>query len=260
MRAKDTRQEILNAVVYSYVQNPQPIGSMQLKEAISADLSAATIRNYFRRLVEEGFLTQLHSSGGRIPTDLALKSYWISALDPDGVCAIDEEAIENAARAYGLYALLAAREPNRLLEVTKSPLGRILAAFEFGETALGANAAIERLLNEFCGYDISDLIEIARANRIDALYRALMEIELSRVRRYNAEALIAYARSFRVDFERLYNGAIALQMGAQLLFDSPLMIAAHKVTNSQKPALLVAFGMMNRNFLGFINHIKKEDQ
>ncbi|MDR1451347.1 MAG: hypothetical protein LBI57_03320 [Helicobacteraceae bacterium] len=259
MQAKDARQEILNAVVYSYVRNPQPIGSMQLKEAISADLSAATIRNYFRRLVEEGFLTQLHSSGGRIPTDLALKSYWISAIDPNGTCAIDEETIENAARAYGLYALLATREPNRLLEVTKSRMGRILAAFEFGETALGANAAIERLLNEFCGYDIIDLIEIARSNRVDALYSALLKIERGRVRRYNADALIGYARGFCVDFDRLYNGAIASEMNAQLLFDAPSMIVAHKVTKGEKPAMLVAFGVMNRDFLGFINYIKKED-
>jgi heat-inducible transcriptional repressor len=232
---------------------------MQLKEATNAPLSAATIRNYFRRLVEEGFLTQLHSSGGRIPTDLALKSYWLSAIDPNDARAIDEEAIENAARAYGLYALLAMREPNRLLEVTKSRLGRILAAFEFGETALGANAAIERLLNEFCGYDITDLIEIAKSNRIDALYNALLEIELSRVKRYNADALIDYARALSFDFDRLYSGAIAAQMSAQLLFDSPAMIVAQKVTKRQKPALLVAFGVMNRDFLGFINHIKKED-
>ncbi|MDR0665106.1 MAG: hypothetical protein LBF86_06260 [Helicobacteraceae bacterium] len=259
MRTK-TRQEILNAVVYSYVQNPQPIGSMQLKEALSASVSAATIRNYFRRLVDEGFLTQLHSSGGRIPTDLALQSYWISAIDPNAARAIDEEAIESAARAYGLYALLAMREPNRLLEVTKSRLGRILAAFEFGEAALGANAAIERLLNEFCGYDITDLIEIAKSNRIDALYNALREIERGRVKRYNADALIEYAHNFYVDFERLYDGAIASQMSAQLLFDSPSMIVAHKVTKGEKPALLVAFGVMNRDFLGFINHIKKEDQ
>ncbi|MDR2033784.1 MAG: hypothetical protein LBP89_04050 [Helicobacteraceae bacterium] len=259
MRGDDTRREILNAVVYSYIQNPQPIGSLQLKEAYAANLSSATIRNYFRRLVEEGFLTQQHSSGGRIPTDLALKSYWIASIDPNQSALIDESEIESAARNYGLYALLAMREPNRLLEVAKSRLGRILACFEFGEAALASNAAIERLLNEFCGYDITDLIEIAKSNRIDALYSALVSIERDRVSRYNADALIDYAHSYSIDFERLYRGAIAIGMNAQFVFDSPAMILAQRVTKGEKPALLVAFGAMNRDFLGFINQVKKED-
>jgi hypothetical protein len=152
------------------------------------------------------------------------------------------------------------REPNRLLDVTKSRLGRILASFEFGEAALPASVAIERLLNEFCGYDLADLIEIAKSNRIDALYNALSHIESERVNRYNADALIDYARRFHTDFERLYRGTIATGLSAQISFDSPLMIVAKRVTKSKKSALLVAFGAMNRDFLGFINHIRKEDQ
>ena len=41
----------------------------------SSHLSSATIRNYFAKLEEEGYLKQQHSSGGRIPTYLAYKLY-----------------------------------------------------------------------------------------------------------------------------------------------------------------------------------------
>jgi heat-inducible transcriptional repressor len=51
------------------------VGSNTLKEAGFEDLSSATIRNYFANLEETGFLTQQHSSGGRIPTPKAYKLY-----------------------------------------------------------------------------------------------------------------------------------------------------------------------------------------
>jgi heat-inducible transcriptional repressor len=51
------------------------VGSNTLKEAGFGDLSSATIRNYFAHLEEEGYLSQQHASGGRIPTHKAYRLY-----------------------------------------------------------------------------------------------------------------------------------------------------------------------------------------
>ncbi|MBS0620964.1 MAG: heat-inducible transcriptional repressor HrcA [Verrucomicrobia bacterium] len=74
--AKDQRERlILLGLVDLYLETGKPIGSNTLRENGFDSLSSATIRNYFSKLEEEGYLKQQHSSGGRIPTALAYKAY-----------------------------------------------------------------------------------------------------------------------------------------------------------------------------------------
>jgi len=68
--SKNQRERlVLLKLVELYIKSGSPIGSQTLKEQGFKDLSSATIRNYFGKLEEEGFLMQQHSSGGRIPTE-----------------------------------------------------------------------------------------------------------------------------------------------------------------------------------------------
>lgn len=79
--AKDQREkQVLLGLVELYLQTGKPIGSNTLKENGFENLSSATIRNYFARLEEDGYLKQQHSSGGRIPTHLAYKIYAENSL------------------------------------------------------------------------------------------------------------------------------------------------------------------------------------
>jgi heat-inducible transcriptional repressor len=73
---KHTREIlVLLGLVELYLQTGKPIGSNTLKEHGFQHLSSATIRNYFVELEKQGFLRQPHSSGGRIPTNAALRLY-----------------------------------------------------------------------------------------------------------------------------------------------------------------------------------------
>lgn len=73
---KDEREKlILLGLVELYLKTGKPVGSHTLKENGFDALSPATLRNYFNKLEENGFLKQQHSSGGRIPTNLAYKLY-----------------------------------------------------------------------------------------------------------------------------------------------------------------------------------------
>lgn len=71
----DRELEVLFGLIEAFLENGKPIGSGTLKEASFDHLSSATIRNYFAKLEEDGYLTQTHSSGGRIPTEKAFRLY-----------------------------------------------------------------------------------------------------------------------------------------------------------------------------------------
>ncbi len=74
--ARDEREQlVLLGLVELYLQTGKPVGSNTLREHGCESLSSATIRNYFSKLEQAGFLKQQHSSGGRIPTQLAYKVY-----------------------------------------------------------------------------------------------------------------------------------------------------------------------------------------
>lgn len=73
---KDQREKIvLLGLVQLYLDSGKPVGSNTLRENGFESLSSATIRNYFAKLEEDGYLKQQHSSGGRIPTHLAYQLY-----------------------------------------------------------------------------------------------------------------------------------------------------------------------------------------
>lgn len=74
--SKDKREkQVLIGLVDCYLKTGRPVGSNTLKEMEFNDLSSATLRNYFVTLEEEGYLSQQHSSGGRIPTNKAYQLY-----------------------------------------------------------------------------------------------------------------------------------------------------------------------------------------
>jgi len=81
-----TRQRaILTAIVESYIETGEPVGSGTIAGTIarvraggghgSAGLSSATVRNEMAELANEGFLEQPHTSAGRVPTARAFRMY-----------------------------------------------------------------------------------------------------------------------------------------------------------------------------------------
>jgi heat-inducible transcriptional repressor len=66
----DTRKAaILNAVVTEYIGSAQPVGSQHVVDAPGVSVSSATVRSDMAALERDGYLTQPHTSAGRIPTD-----------------------------------------------------------------------------------------------------------------------------------------------------------------------------------------------
>lgn len=65
----DRRFEILRAIVTDFVATQEPIGSKALVDRHQLGVSSATVRNDMAVLEAEGYITQPHTSSGRVPTD-----------------------------------------------------------------------------------------------------------------------------------------------------------------------------------------------
>lgn len=66
---------ILSSVVDNYIRTAEPIGSRSIAKQGDINYSSATIRNEMADLEEMGFLEQLHTSSGRIPSNKGYRYY-----------------------------------------------------------------------------------------------------------------------------------------------------------------------------------------
>src|SRR5262249_16198832 len=68
-------QEILKLIIRSYVTSGDPVGSRTLAKSMDWKLSPATIRNIMSDLEDDGYLSQPHTSAGRIPSEKGYRFY-----------------------------------------------------------------------------------------------------------------------------------------------------------------------------------------
>ena len=75
MGLSERKKKILRAVVESYVQTAEPVGSKAILELADLNVSSATIRNELADLTDQGYLEQPHTSAGRIPSARGYRLY-----------------------------------------------------------------------------------------------------------------------------------------------------------------------------------------
>ncbi|HXG36492.1 MAG TPA: heat-inducible transcriptional repressor HrcA [Dehalococcoidia bacterium] len=81
-RLSGRQAEILRYIVDMYVGSAHPVASQALARGFPMPLSPATIRNEMMRLEEAGYITQPHTSSGRVPSEKGYR-YYVEALMPD---------------------------------------------------------------------------------------------------------------------------------------------------------------------------------
>jgi heat-inducible transcriptional repressor len=87
-------QEILTAIVETYISTGEPVGSRTLARRNSEGLSAATIRNVMADLAEAGLLAQPHTSSGRVPSVDGYRYYAEKLSDQVSLKPDDEQTIQ----------------------------------------------------------------------------------------------------------------------------------------------------------------------
>jgi len=75
MELDDRKWTILRAIIKTYLDTGEPVGSRTISKDPDLHLSSATIRNEMSDLEDMGLIIQLHTSSGRIPSDKGYRLY-----------------------------------------------------------------------------------------------------------------------------------------------------------------------------------------
>lgn len=78
----ERKMAILRAVVETYIETAEPVGSSAVAEVADLGVSSATIRNELVHLDQQGYLSQPHTSAGRVPTEKAYRAFVDSIGEP----------------------------------------------------------------------------------------------------------------------------------------------------------------------------------
>ena len=108
----ERRSSLLNLIVQEYVDTAQPVGSKYIVGKHRMDVSPATVRIEMSRLEDEGFITQPHTSAGRVPSDKGYRYYVESLMSEESIPWQERETIRHqfhqAERAMEQWFQLAA--------------------------------------------------------------------------------------------------------------------------------------------------------
>ncbi|MCL1898038.1 MAG: heat-inducible transcriptional repressor HrcA [Micrococcales bacterium] len=97
----DRRLDVLRAIVQDYVSTREPVASLGLVQRHNLGVSPATIRNDMAALEEAGYITQPHTSAGRVPTDAGYR-FFVDQLTTIKPLSVAERRAINALLEGGL--------------------------------------------------------------------------------------------------------------------------------------------------------------
>lgn len=93
--ADERRFEVLRAIVADFVATQEPIGSKSLVERHNLGVSSATVRNDMAVLEAEGYITQPHTSSGRVPTEKGYREFVDRLEDVKPLSSAERRAIQS---------------------------------------------------------------------------------------------------------------------------------------------------------------------
>ncbi|NBG87930.1 heat-inducible transcriptional repressor HrcA [Isachenkonia alkalipeptolytica] len=119
MELSERKLKILQAIITDYIETAEPVGSRTLSRKYDLGVSAATIRNEMSEMEEEGYLKQLHTSSGRVPSDKAYRLYVDKLMESRILAKIQREALrENLMQKFHEVQNLLKHSAEYLSELT----------------------------------------------------------------------------------------------------------------------------------------------
>ena len=141
----ERKHKVLINAVEDYIKDASPITSGTIHERHIKDISTATLRNELNALEAMGFLKQLHTSGGRVPTTLGYR-YYVNSILKD--IKLEENALESVKE-------LLDNRSNSLTEIV-SELAKIISKAVNYPTVIIANGYDQLVINSIKVFPLVD--------------------------------------------------------------------------------------------------------
>ncbi len=138
MKLSERKRNILRLVVDDYISTAQPVSSKSITEKYLPDISSATVRSELAGLEELGFLSQPHTSSGRVPSIEAYKLYVTELMDKSKLTQKEWGIIKNSFKGH----------TDNLEEVVKNAVKVISELTDYtsvGFTSLSEKEKIEKI-------------------------------------------------------------------------------------------------------------------
>jgi heat-inducible transcriptional repressor len=111
--------DILHSIVESYIQTGEPVASRTIARHRKDNLSPATVRNVMADLCDGGYLSQPHTSAGRIPTEKAFRSY-VQSLARSRLLIAELQRLRGELSLLTTMEARVERSSHMLMEMTSS--------------------------------------------------------------------------------------------------------------------------------------------
>jgi len=170
-------REILEETIRSFISSGEPVSSRSIAKIPRWTLSAATIRNVMADLEDLGYLTQPHTSAGRVPTRAGYHFYIDSLMRQKGVSARERRQIEETLSEVLPNAETLMESASHLLSELTHQIGIVITP-TLGETVLKAVTFVElsgckvlAVIVSSSGFVDHKVIEVSRPVDRDDLVR-----------------------------------------------------------------------------------------
>lgn len=261
----DKRDLILQSIIRAYLEQNEPVGSSQLCEKIenifSQSIPASTIRVYFKHLSDEGAITQLHISGGRIPTASAMKFYWQNRLNLDEDISIyDDEVLSFLVYNFGIYCMVFGSNNPKFTKLHKIDEKFLLLELENESFSINYSLKIEKFLKNLLGLSLDELELVSIQVGLSQLRAKIKEFKRS---------LIYFQENEKIAFEMFSDERIKTALDPVFahsfkskvafgpLFDEGFMGFIKDVNFMGKNATMICAGSVYNDYEKFLNTIKE---
>ncbi len=254
---KQRKEKLLNEMIAIYIKDGIPIGSESLKLNINMKISSATIRNYFKALVDEGILAQPHISSGKIPTNSTLKSYWKKNINISNVVNISNiEVVNKASKEHKIFCGMKILKQEILQKIINYNNEYSILIFNSIETIIPYTKHLHNFLNELLYQDIEEIKNIAKNVCANELYKRLKNIATSKIYNFGFEEL-----HFIKDADsvlQIINGDIYCILRNGFYFDifpDGYIGILHDIKIDKKYGKMFVIGELKQNYASFYKKI-----
>jgi heat-inducible transcriptional repressor len=264
------KEFLLDSIIRAYIEHLEPIGSGQLKTMYDLSYSPATIRGYFKKLGDEGYLAQEHASSGRTPTTEALKEYWSDRINTE-LDNVNYNRLNMLSKDIGLTVFLKKQHKqilNRVLEIEESYL---LLEFSSFSIAIKHNNALSKFLNDMVGLDASAILEVAKQVGANELYLELdaylyeKDFEIINIKEF-LKLCVNFDLN-EISINRFLHGNVMEKLSNGLYFNGSIhlgeilphqyMAAAHDVQIRTENYKMIVLGELSKDYEYFYKGISK---